>query len=227
MKLFDRLWNRQVEPSVPPTPVSYQIPRQPLPEMELYDDDDEDHLTEALRAQRRAQTIRPKKWLTASQIAERFVAYLRLNDYCQYPHLVDDIDEAVDKWCERNNVEPVALQAVREAMSCLPGVSRAYPRLSTRNPRHKFVLQRLKASGRTSTRATLYSVSPLVPAWTRDPGLDTYGEDEPVAHIRPATQLPPSRRTSRPKRDKRRESDRPDPYEGIEIEDDPPSRRVA
>lgn len=180
--MFGRFW-RSSEPVVLEAPQPEPVAEVVYQEFEEYrDEDEEQHLTEALKLQRRAEGEQRKRWLSPIQVAEQFVAFLRLHDYCALPHLVDDLDEAIDKWCEKNRVEPVPLQHVREAMRGMIGVHCSFKRLSERNPRHAPLILRLKAMGR-GTRATIYSISPRIQEATENPALDM--AMPPISVIRP------------------------------------------
>lgn len=224
-----RFW-RQSEPVVQSAPQQEPVPEVTHEDFEEYrDEDEEEHLTEALALQRRAEGLERKRWLAPQQVAEMFVAYLRLHDYCALPHLVDDLDEAIDKWCDKNRVEPVNLSHVRECMRSLVGVSCSFKRLSERNPRHAPLIRRLKAMGR-GTRATIYTVSPRIPAATANPTVDL---EFPVAAVAspPATpKKAPKRRISRIETGQEQERKRilpSDDSEDLEIGWEIPDRRYA
>lgn len=242
MKWFSSIWHRADGPSAAPTPVPYpekslpepkKVKRNKAPEFEEFRTEAippgvYEELPDSLRAMKHYKAVR-KRWLHPSQIAEGFVAYLREEGLCDYPHLCDDLDESMLYWMDRNNIEPVSPKVVKEDLVLLAGCYRTRERLKDYNPKHRYVMQRLRTLQSTNDRPVLYYVSPTAPI-EAVPDVPDLSWPEPPAQAQErvpgATKRKRKGRAGRPAGGQQPSSPQP-MYEGVEIDWEPPSRRVA
>lgn len=157
-----RNWLGGREDGVPlePRPVPVSIPE--------FHEDNLGHLPDVQRAMRR-QKLETKKFLHQSLLAEKFIAYLREEGFCDYPHLSDDLDDEMFHFFETRNYEPIAPRLIKEEMVTKAGVHRKRERLKDYNPKHRFIMQRLRTLKSTNDRPVLYYVSPHVLVDVCDP----------------------------------------------------------
>lgn len=215
-----RLWNRRGEDFILPQPA---IP-EPEPELsppyrDQYQGDD--GLTEVQRAMRDFGLCELEhRW--PSQIAAEFIAYQREWGFCDYPYLVDDLNDELTAFCKTRNYLMPHLQVLREAVAAQPGVgSPRRERLSRHNPKHRFILQRQMARGSTNDRPTLYYISATVPTLTLDQSTPWYAHgDQGAEGVAPARD-PEKSRPGRPRKKQRVDAPLPDHEQPL------PQRRAA
>ncbi len=88
------------------------------------------------------ERARAKRCMVPEKIALQVVEYLRAEGLNAYPLIPEDLDEAINLWCDDAGVERVSTQTVKELIALLPGVSRPRPRLNMTKPEHRYVRRR-------------------------------------------------------------------------------------
>jgi len=127
-----------------------------------------------------AERARAKRHMAPEKIALQVVEYLRAEGLHAYPLIPEDLDDAINLWCDDAGIERGSTQTIRELIALLPGVKRDRARLNPTNPKHRSVQNRLIAHKRAvKDKATFYVIS--------DPPTDQLGTPEAEAWAGPGT----------------------------------------
>jgi hypothetical protein len=110
-------------------------------------------------------------------IAQRVVAEIRSTSVNEFPILPQDLDDIIERWCRRHEVEMPCVGVVREIVATLPGVKRNRPWLNLRKQTHQYVRQRQLVHKVENDRPTLYWIDDLPDI---SPAVRTEANDRPT-----------------------------------------------